>query len=176
MRRCISEDRIGDEDTQNVDTPYRAPKDTRTAGRGCSIGQIYMTSKCLCNTFKKACESAPTLSNLQRRHVTLSCVVVSQGIHHDPLRLTTVYTPLFTQASSHERSLFVVVVVFITLTDPLRIQPWSQDRRNQTKSYRESEISRESRQKITDKKVASKGHRRDKIENTNKNTQTVETN
>ena len=56
----------------------------------------------------------------------------------------------------------VVVVVFLTLTDPLRIQPWSQDRRNQTKSNRESEISRESRH--TDKKVASKGHRRDKIE------------
>ena len=29
---------------------------------------------------------------------------------------------------------------FLTLTDPLRIQPWSQDRRNQTKSNRESEI------------------------------------
>ena len=70
----------------------------------------------------------------------------------------------------------VVVVVFLTLTDPLRIQPWSQDRRNQTKSNRESEISRESRHKRTDKRVASKGHRRDKIENTNKNTQTVETN
>ena len=26
----------------------------------------------------------------------------------------------------------VVVVVFLTLTDPLRIQPWSQDGRNQT--------------------------------------------
>ena len=70
----------------------------------------------------------------------------------------------------------VVFVVFLILTDPLRIQPWSQDRQNQTKSNRESEISRESRQKITDKKVASKGHRRYKIENTNKNTQTVETN
>ena len=70
---------------------------------------------------------------------------------------------------------FVVFVVLLTLTDPLRIQPWSQDRRNQTKSNRESEVSRESRQKRTDKKVASKGHRRDKIENTNKNTQTVET-
>ena len=65
---------------------------------------------------------------------------------------------------------------FLTLTDPLRIQPWSQDRRNQTKSNRESEISMESRQKRTDKEVASKGHRRDKIENINKNTQTVETN
>ena len=54
------------------------------------------------------------------------------------------------------------VVVFLTFTDPLRIQPWSQDRRNQTKSNRESEISRESRQKRTDKKVASKGHRRGK--------------
>ena len=34
----------------------------------------------------------------------------------------------------------------------------------------------ESRQKRTDKEVASKGHRRDKIQNINKNTQTVETN
>ena len=65
----------------------------------------------------------------------------------------------------------VVVIVYITLiTDPLRIQPWSQDRRNQTKSNRKSEISRESGQKRTDKKVVSKGHRRElkqkiKIEN-----------
>ena len=62
--------------------------------------------------------------------------------------------------------------VYLTLTDPLRIQPWSQDRRNQTKSNRKrSEISRESRQKRMDKKVASKGHRRDRQknpENTNK--------
>ena len=71
----------------------------------------------------------------------------------------------------------VVVVVFLTLIDPLRIQPWSQYRRNETKSNRESKMSREkSRQKRTDKKVASKGNRRDKIENTNKKTQTVETN
>ena len=70
----------------------------------------------------------------------------------------------------------VVFVVFLTLTDPLRIQPRSQDRRNQTKSNRESEISMESRQKRTDTKLASKGHRHDKIENKNKNTQTVETN
>ena len=62
----------------------------------------------------------------------------------------------------------VVCVSHIILTDPLRIQPWSQDRRNQTKSNRKSEISRQSRQKRTAKKVASKGHRRDKIENTNK--------
>ena len=33
----------------------------------------------------------------------------------------------------------------------------------------------ESRQKRADKEEASKGHRRDKIENINKNTQTVET-
>ena len=70
----------------------------------------------------------------------------------------------------------VVVVVFLTLTDPLRIQLWSQDRRNHTKSNRESEISKESKHKRTGKKVASEGYRRDKIENTNKNTQTVETN
>ena len=54
---------------------------------------------------------------------------------------------------------------FLTLTDPLRIQPWSQDRRNQTKSNRESERSMESRQKKDGQEVASKGHRRDKIEN-----------
>ena len=29
-----------------------------------------------------------------------------------------------------------VVVVYLTLTNPLRIQPWSQDRRNQAKSNR----------------------------------------
>ena len=61
-------------------------------------------------------------------------------------------------------------VVYLTLTDPLRIQPWSQYRRNQTKSNPKSEIiSRESRQKRTDKKVASKGHRRDRQKNKNKN-------
>ena len=75
-----------------------------------------------------------------------------------------------------KKRLVCLFVIFLTLTDPLRIQPWSQDRRNQTKSNRKSEISRESRQKRTDKKIASKGHCRDKIENTNKNTQTVETN
>ena len=64
--------------------------------------------------------------------------------------------------------LLLLFDVFLTLTDSLQIQPWSQDRRNQTKSNRESEVSRESRQNRTDKKVASKGHRRDKIENTNK--------
>ena len=57
---------------------------------------------------------------------------------------------------------------FLTLTDPLRIQPWSQDRRNQTKSNRESEMSMESRQKKDGQEVASKGHRRDKVENINK--------
>ena len=60
------------------------------------------------------------------------------------------------EPSSPEQLLFVVVVVFLTLTDPLRIQLWSQDRRNQTKSNRESEVSRESRRKRTDKKVAAK--------------------
>ena len=58
---------------------------------------------------------------------------------------------------------------FLTLTDPLRIQPWSQDRRSQTKSNRESEISMESRQKRTDKEVSSKGHRRDKIDTNSRN-------
>ena len=76
----------------------------------------------------------------------------------------------------------LLFVVYLTLTDPLRTQPSSQDRRNQTKSNQKSEISRESRQKRTDKEVASKEHRRDgqktktKIESKNKITQTVETN
>ena len=34
-------------------------------------------------------------------------------------------------------SVFHVVVVNLTLTDTLRVQPWSQDRRNQIKSKRE---------------------------------------
>ena len=34
------------------------------------------------------------------------------------------------------KHLTVVFVVYLTLTDPLRIQPWAQDRRNQTKSNR----------------------------------------
>ena len=46
----------------------------------------------------------------------------------------------------------VMCCCFLTLTDPLRIQPWSQDRRNQTKSNRESEMSMESIQKRTGKK------------------------
>ena len=46
----------------------------------------------------------------------------------------------------------LLLCCFLTLTDPLRIQPWSQDRRNQTKSNRESEMSMESRRKRTDKK------------------------
>ena len=51
-----------------------------------------------------------------------------------------------------EVTMLLLLVVYLTLTDPLRIQPWSQDRRNQTKSNRKSEISRGSRQKRTDKK------------------------
>ena len=86
------------------------------------------------------------------------------------------FTVVYFLKNKSSSSVVVDDDVYLTLTDPLRIQPWSQDRRNQTKSNRKSEISRESRQKRTDKKVASKGHRRDKIENANKNTQTVETN
>ena len=33
--------------------------------------------------------------------------------------------------------LLLLFVVYLTLTDPLRIQPWSQDRQNQNKSNRE---------------------------------------
>ena len=58
-----------------------------------------------------------------------------------------------------------VFVCYLTPTDPLRIQSCSQDRRNQTKSKPETwseKKSRESRPKEADKKVASKGHRRQK--------------
>ena len=56
-----------------------------------------------------------------------------------------------------ERNFSVFLLrTLVTLTDPLRIQPWSQDRRNQTKSNRESEMSMESRQKRTDKKKPAK--------------------
>ena len=48
--------------------------------------------------------------------------------------------------------LYCCCCCFLTLTDPLRIQPWSQDRRNQTKSNRESEMSMGSIQKRTGKK------------------------
>ena len=51
----------------------------------------------------------------------------------------------------------VVVVVYLTLADPLRIQPWSQDRRNQTRS--EKKAGKADRRKRT-QRVASKGHRR----------------
>ena len=55
------------------------------------------------------------------------------------------------------------VVVYLTLTYPLGIQPWSQDRRNQTKSNREQFQTKKSYGKQTEetyKKVASKGHHR----------------
>ena len=39
-----------------------------------------------------------------------------------------------TAAREKDLKLLLLVVVFLTLTDPLRTQPWSQDRRNQTKS------------------------------------------
>ena len=38
---------------------------------------------------------------------------------------------------SVRRTLLLLFVVYLTLTDPLRIQPWSQDRQNQNKSNRE---------------------------------------
>ena len=60
------------------------------------------------------------------------------------------------------REMFFVVVCR-TLTDPLGIQPWSQDRRNQTKSNREQFQPKKRYGKQTEetyKKVASKGHHR----------------
>ena len=40
----------------------------------------------------------------------------------------------------------VAVVVYLKLTDPLRSQPWSQDRRDQTKPNREHNIFGEKKQ------------------------------
>ena len=46
---------------------------------------------------------------------------------------------------------FVVdAVVYLTLTNPLRIQPWSQDRRNQTKSNREHGCKKQKQGKQTE--------------------------
>ena len=70
-----------------------------------------------------------------------------------------------------------VVVVYLTFTDPLRIQPWSQDRRNQTKSKREhvrrktgkkagkADIIERTRKQPANDIVARKEHRRDRIKN-----------
>ena len=63
----------------------------------------------------------------------------------------------------NRQSTVIVVVYFTLLTDPLRFQPWSQDRRNQIKPDREHGRRKkhmESRQKETDMNVACKGHRR----------------
>ena len=57
---------------------------------------------------------------------------------------------------SRNRSTTVVVVVNLTLTDPLRIQPWSQDRRNQTKSNRNITHSKNKAGKADSRKRAGK--------------------
>ena len=110
-------------------------------------------------------------------------IVISNILEYSTIQYSTIVIILNDTGSKCHRTIPQYIMsysccccCFLTLTDPLRIQPWSQDRWNQTKSNRESEISMESRQKRTDKEVASKGHRRDKIENINENTQTVETN
>ena len=48
----------------------------------------------------------------------------------------------------------VAVVVYLTLTDPLRMQPWSQDRWNQTKSNRSTFGERKKRK--TDRRKRTK--------------------
>ena len=61
------------------------------------------------------------------------------------------------------REMLFVVVYLALLTDPLRIQPWQQDRRDQTKSNREeSRRKKRTRKQPAKDIVARKGHRRDK--------------
>ena len=99
----------------------------------------------------------PAVDSMRRKPCVRNCLREREGLYNGNVQLN----PL----SAASCFVVVVVVVFLTLTDPLRIQPWSHDRRNQSESNRESEISRESRQKKTDKKVASKAHRRDVTKN-----------
>ena len=61
------------------------------------------------------------------------------------------------------RDMLFVVVYLALLTDPLRIQPWQQDRRDQTKSSQEeSRRKKRTRKQPAKDIVARKGHRRDK--------------
>ena len=102
---------------------------------------------------RKSDISNKTKGTKRKKHV---CVAIGAPAYRRTIERRA--TILYTNINHH---VVVVVVVYLTLTDPPRIQPWSQDRRDQTTSKRKSEISKESRQKRTDKKVASKGHRRD---------------
>ena len=65
-----------------------------------------------------------------------------------------------------------VVIIYLTLFDPLRIQPWSQDRRNQIKSNRE-QFRRKTQGKQTEDnvhEVASKIYRRQEGRDTEEET------
>ena len=164
--------------------PYKGEREVRPSCRNWLRSSVRLES--LCSTTIPACTAVAAPSVRSRFFVFTgpSASMAGRGCRASCSRFADsciTYLLILSICSFHSclisrnASSSVVVVVFLTLTDPLRIQPWSQDRRNQTKSNRESEVSRESQQKRTDKKVASKGHRRDEIENTNKNTQTVET-
>ena len=61
--------------------------------------------------------------------------------------------------ASYSFMVVVVNVAYLTLTDPLRVQPWSQDRRDQTKSNREH-VRRKMQGKQTDENGQEKGARK----------------
>ena len=127
---------------------------------------------CLVLLLRSHCPPRPTFS-LHRRLSAL--LFVQPRFAHllqprllDLFHLYDRYGFLLKLLSQYQLCQLLWCCCFLTLTDPLRIQPWSQDGRNQTKSNRQSEMSMESRQKKDGLEVASKGHRRDKIENINK--------
>ena len=70
-------------------------------------------------------------------------------LDHLQLLLSRAKSPLTAMAQKNVCSV-VVVFVYLTLTDSLRIQPWSQDRRNQTKSNREHVRKNKERGKQTE--------------------------
>ena len=69
----------------------------------------------------------------------LSTVVTPAGASLTMYREIRSYANSIWDDNNNNRGLGCCCCCFLTLTDPLRIQPWSQDRRNQTKSNRESE-------------------------------------
>ena len=104
------------------------------------------------NSVLRLAHLCPAVDSMRRRPCVRNCLREREGLYNGNVQLNPI--------CAASCVVVVVVVVFLTLTDPLRIQLWSDDRRNQTESNREWERSRESRQKKTNKKVTSKGHRR----------------
>ena len=68
-------------------------------------------------------------------HIHINTSLVAHKWRNNRI-LSFKYTLQRTVCESIDTTVVVVVVVFLTLTDPLRIQPWSQDRRNQVRTRR----------------------------------------